>query len=94
MAFKTLKGRRILLNTPHIEKSPIELSPEVQAEIDKVVMKQWTALEVYAVGEDIKGIEPGDKVYVGVTALQSCERIDIDGDVKMLIGDYDVIIVW
>jgi hypothetical protein len=95
MAF-TLRGRQVLLNFPKLDtpKSVIELSPEIQAEIDKELMKKWTSLEVFAVGKDVADIIVGDKVYVTASSLQNAERIEIEGDMKMMIGEYDIRIVW
>lgn len=89
-----LLGRKLLLSFPQIEKSTIELSPEVQAEIDKELMKKWTALEVFAVGDEVTKVNVGDRVYVGTGSLHDAERIEIDGEMKMLVGDYEVMIVW
>lgn len=93
---KTLRGKRIILNFPSIDKPKIiELSPEAQEDLDRAMMKKFTSLEVYAVGADVsEGINIGDKVYVLANALQGAERIDIDGEVRMMISEYDISLVW
>jgi len=92
--FKKLRGRKVLVNMPVIEKSVIELGPEVQAELDKETMKKWTRLEVFAVGDLIEDIAVGDKVYIPTGALGNAERISFQDDVKFLVDDYQINIVW
>ena len=89
-----LLGRKILVNFPQIEKSPIELTPEVQEQIDKEMMKKWTALEVYAIGDEVTKVNVGDKVYIPASSLQGGERLEVDGEMRLMVGDYDVNIVW
>jgi uncharacterized paraquat-inducible protein A len=89
-----LKGKRVLLSRPVIEKSAIEISPEVQESLDRENMKKWTNLEVFAVGELVETIKVGDKVYVPKGALERCDVVDVNNEVKLMISDFDVAIVW
>ena len=89
-----LKGKRVLLSRPVIEKSQIEISPEVQESIDKENMKKWTNLEVFAVGELVENIKVGDRVYVPKGALERCDVVDVNNEVKLMVSDFDVAIVW
>ena len=91
----TIKGKRILLSKPYKEKSGIELTTNQQAEVDAELMKKWTNLEVFAIGEDVTAVKPGDKVYIPTFILQSAEIIDLDGDgIKIMVGEQDVAIIW
>ena len=91
----TIKGKRILLSKPYKEKSGIELTTNQQAEVDAELMKKWTNLEVFAIGEDVTTVKPGDKVYIPTFILQSAEIIDLDGDgIKIMVGEQDVAIIW
>lgn len=89
-----LKGKRVLLSRPFVEKSSIEISPEVQESIDRENMKKWTHLEVFAVGESVETIQAGDKVYVPKSGLERSEIVEVDGEIKLMISDFDVAIVW
>ena len=90
-----IKGKRILLSKPYKEKSGIELTTNQQAEVDAELMKKWTNLEVFAIGEDVTAVKPGDKVYIPTFILQSAEIIDLDGDgIKIMVGEQDVAIIW
>ena len=91
----TIKGKRILLSKPYKEKSGIELTTNQQAEVDAELMKKWTNLEIFAIGEDVTAVKPGDKVYIPTFILQSAEIIDLDGDgIKIMVGEQDVAIIW
>ena len=91
----TIKGKRILLTKPYKEKSGIELTTNQQAEVDAELMKKWTNLEVFAIGEDVTAVKPGDKVYIPTFILQSAEIIDLDSDgIKIMVGEQDVAIIW
>jgi hypothetical protein len=92
--FKMLRGNRILISKPEVKESAIELSEKDKALIEAELRKTWSQLEVYAVGEAVKEIYAGDKVYVRVTALELAEKIEIDGQMKFLIHEQDIAIVW
>jgi hypothetical protein len=53
-----------------------------------------TSLDVYAVGEAVKDIEVGDKVYISPNTIMHADLIDIDGDQKFLIREMDVVLIW
>lgn len=89
-----LRGRKVLINIPEVKKSLIEMTPEVQAELDKEILKKWTTLKVFAVGDLIEDIKVDDSVYITSSGLQSAERVEIDGEVKFLINDYNIDIIW
>ena len=69
--FKKLVGKRVLLNKPVQPESKIQITPEVQAKMDHEMMEKWTALEVFAVGDEVELVKPGDRVFVETYALQS-----------------------
>lgn len=89
-----LLGKRILVSRPEMPKSSIELTPEVQAQIDAVNMKMWTKLVVFEVGTDVERVKKGNQVYVPASRLGSAEPIEIDGQIKMMIGENDIAIIW
>lgn len=89
-----LLGKRILLNIPARKESAIELTPEVQRQLDEEMIKKWTALEVFAVGEDVSIVAPGDKVYISTSYLQDAERIVIDEVTKLMVLEFEIAIIW
>jgi hypothetical protein len=94
--FEELTGRRVLLTKPVRKESSIELSDETKAALDAEAMKDWTALEVYAIGTDVTkpNLVPGKKVYVPTYGLQSSEILEVEGALRMMINEGDVAIIW
>lgn len=94
--FKELTGKRVLLTKPVRKESSIELSDETRAALDAEAMKNWTALEVYAIGTDVTkpNLVPGKKVYVPTYSLQSAEVLEVDGALRLMITEGEVAIIW
>jgi hypothetical protein len=95
-AFKSLRGRTILLDVPQRKKSIVELSAKDEEAIMQEAAKLWNKLTVYAVGDKVEEVKVGDQVYVRTSALnmESVERIEIDGTIKLVLNEGDVIIIW
>ena len=89
-----LRGSRILVTMPEIKKSAIEVTAADEEQMMQEAMQKWQKLDVFAVGAEVKDITPGDKVYIQTYAIQSAERIEIDGDMRMLIPESAVALVW
>ena len=89
-----LLGKRVLLTTPRKKESIIELTPEVERQLEMDMIQEWTNLEVYAVGTDVTTFKPGDKVYVSVSSLSSAERIMIGEDAKLMVNEFEIAIIW
>ena len=89
-----LKGKRVLLSRPVLEKSAIELTPEIQAKLDQENMKKWTHLEVFAIGDAVTDVKVGDMVYLPKTALEQSDILEIDGEVKLMVSDFQIAIIW
>jgi hypothetical protein len=94
--FKELTGKKILLTKPVRKESTIKLSEEAKAALDAEAMKDWTSLEIFAIGTDVtnKNAVAGAKVYVPTYALQSCEILEVDGALRMMITEGDIAIYW
>jgi hypothetical protein len=84
-AFKSLRGRTILLDVPQRKKSSIELSAKDEEAMMQEAAKLWNKLTVYAVGDKVEEVKVGDQVYVRTSALnmEQVERIDIDGEINV-----------
>ena len=95
-AFKSLRGRTILLDVPQRKKSVIELSAKDEEAMMQEAAKLWSRLTVYAVGDKVEEVQTGDVVYVRTSALnmETVERIEVDGEIKLVLNEGDVIIVW
>ena len=95
-AFKKLRGRTILLNVPKRKESAIQLSEKDENMLMQEAAKLWSRLSVFAIGDKVEDVAVGDEVYVRTSSLnmETVERLDIDGEIKLVLTEGDVIIVW
>ena len=91
---KSLRGTRVLLTMPELKKSSVELSVKDEEAIMQEAMKKWLKLEVFAVGNEVTDVNVGDKVYVQTYALESGEKIEIDGNIKLMVAESAISIIW
>jgi co-chaperonin GroES (HSP10) len=90
----TVKGHRVLLNRPRREERLIQLTPEMEEELNMKELANLKRLEVYALGEEVTSVKVGDFVYVNLMYLQSAELVEIEGEEKIMVRDSDIAIVW
>ena len=93
-----LRGNRVLIDKPakkeEANKLDLLLSESDEKDIEKDMMKEWTHLNVAAVGVEVTDVKAGDKVYVKTGALHNAEIIDLDGSIKMMVTIHDIVMVW
>ena len=89
-----LKGKRVLLNKPEIKESQFELSEADKQALEMDMRKTWTRLEIYAVGDEVESVKPGDHVYIGITGLQASEAVELEDGMKLMVAERDIAIVW
>ncbi len=94
--FKSLRGRTILLDIPKKKETGLQLSAKDEDAIMQEAMKMWSKLNVFAVGDKVEEVKEGDKVYIRTNALnlEVVERIDIEGETKLVLNEGDVVIIW
>ena len=94
--FRSLRGRAILLDVHKRKESSIQLSAKDEEAIMADAVKMWNKLTVFAVGDKVEEVSVGDQVYVRTSALnmEVVERIDIYGEVKLVLNEGDVVIIW
>jgi hypothetical protein len=93
-SMKALRGKRVLITVPDLKKTAVELSAKDEEARMMEAMKQWQKLEVFAVGDEIQDINSGDFVYVQTYALETGEKIEVDGKMRILVPDTAIAIVW
>ncbi len=93
-----LRGNRIMLDKPEKKqeegKLDLILTDEMEKQQEQDMMKEWTHLNVYAVGVDVEDVKAGDKVYVRTGALHNAEIIDMEGAIKMMVTVHDIVMIW
>lgn len=87
-------GPRVLLNLPEINKPSLQLSDELEREWMEREFKKFDKLEVFAIGTEVTGVEPGDSVTVNPLFIRNAERVNIDGVERIVIRYPDITIVW
>ncbi len=93
-----LRGNRVLIDKPEKKeeenKLDLILSESDEKDLEKDMMKEWTHLNVCAVGTDVTDVKVGDKVYVRTGALHNAEIIDLEGSIKMMVTVHDIVMIW
>jgi co-chaperonin GroES (HSP10) len=92
MEFKVL-GKRVLIAKPETPESPVLLTDDVKAQMEREMIAKWSKLPVAAVGEECNSVKAGDQVYVG-RALEHAEVILIEEQTYFMINEAQVSIVW
>jgi hypothetical protein len=91
--FKLL-GPRVLLTMPQINKPTLQLSDELERQWMEKEMQKFNKLEVFAIGTEVTGVEVGDSVTVNPLFIRNAERVNIEGEDKVVIRYPDITIVW
>jgi hypothetical protein len=91
--FKVL-GPRIILNLPEINKPSLQLSEQLERDWMEKEFKKLDKLEVFAIGTEVTGVEPGDSVTVNPLFIRNAERVTIEGVERIVIRYPDITIVW
>lgn len=89
-----LMGRRILVNVPKRKESVIELTAKDEEAMMQEAMKLWTKLTIHSIGDTVESVKAGDQVYITTSSLERAEKVDIDGEIKLMVGEGDVAIIW
>jgi hypothetical protein len=72
----------------------IAITASDEAAIEAEAMKLWTRLEIYAVGDTVEKLKAGDKVYITTGSLQNAEKVEIDNEIKLMLSEGDIAIIW
>lgn len=89
-----LRGSRVLLNCPPRKDLGLHLSEEAQKELLIKQLDEMTSLDVFAIGDAVKDVQVGDKVYISPSTIMHAELIDVEGAKKFLIREMDIVLIW
>jgi hypothetical protein len=91
---KALLGKRVLIKKPVIKReSLIEFTPAMEAEYEQDMMKKYSQLEVFAVGNTVTDVKAGDLVYIG-SAIAHAEVLEIEGNLYFMVNEQSISIIW
>jgi hypothetical protein len=92
--FNKVLGNRILLDLPKKEEGKLIVDENTKEALEKEMMQKLNKLTVHAVGDVVTNINVGDEILVDPAALQKAPVIPINGENKLLVSPFDVILVW
>ena len=92
--FKQLKGYRVLLSLPPRDTKGIELSPELEEELNREYASKMDNLEIYAIGDTVDNLQIGERVYVPVEELKRGTFVTINGQHKIMVSSMSIALIW
>ena len=96
MEFKKLLGTRLYLELPEEPKSDLILDEESKAEVMKQKLKTYGRLKVYAVGNGVEHIVPGDEVMIDPSsAARGVVKIPLSENKEVImVSVFDIAHIW
>lgn len=97
MEFKKLLGNRIYLNMPKKEEeTKLIVDDNTKEALKKELLGKMSRLTVYAVGDLVTNIVPGDEVLVDPEALsRKAVIIPLSQEKEvLLVSPFDIVHVW
>jgi hypothetical protein len=92
--YKQLKGVRVLLSLPKRDDKGIILTPELEEQFNREYAQKMDKLEVFAIGDSVQDIQPGDMVYVPVEDLKRGTFVSINDEEKLMVSAMSIALVW
>lgn len=93
--FKKLLGNRVLLKTPALPETKLQLSKEAQENLKEEYLKKLDKLEVYSIGDTVTTVAEGDLVTIPIPSVLNGQKIKIsDTEEVCLVSVFDISIVW
>lgn len=97
--FQKLFGQRVYLEFPEMPKSNILLDPKSKKEIREEYLKTISRLKIYAVGDGVTFLSPGDEVFVDANIFNpdnpKMRLVELsENKTVLLISVFDIIHLW
>jgi hypothetical protein len=92
--FKLLRGNRLLLDLPKKDEGKLIVDENTKEALEKEMMQKLNKLVVYSVGDLVTDIKAGDEILMDPSALGKAPVIPINGENKLLVSPFDVILIW
>jgi hypothetical protein len=91
-----LLGNRVYLNMPKKEESKLIVDENTKDALKKELLNKMSKLTVYAVGDLVTSIKPGDEVLVDPEALaRKATIIPLSEDKEvLLVSPFDIVHIW
>ena len=91
-----LLGNRVYLNMPKKEESKLIVDENTKDALKKELLNKMSKLTVYAVGDLVTSIKPGDEVLVDPETLaRKATIIPLSEDKEvLLVSPFDIVHIW
>jgi len=95
LEFKKLRGNRIYISLPKKEESKLIVDENTKDALNKELLTKMSKLTVYAVGDIVTDILPGDVVLVDPSKLAQGTIIPLsDKRDVLMVSPFDIIHIW
>lgn len=95
MEFKKLRGNRVYLELPKKEESKLVVDENTKEALQKELLRKMSNLKVYAVGDLVTDIIPGDEVLIDPNALSKALIIPLSEEKEvLLVSPFDIVHIW
>jgi hypothetical protein len=89
-----LRGHRVLLTRPAKKDLGLVVSKEMQEELIIEELQNMKSLSVFAVGDEVTDVFPGDLVLVPTSTLMHAEVVKVDDQDRIMVRAMDIAIIW
>ena len=88
-------GKLVLIEKPEVEQAPsgIELLPEAIKAKEEEMIKKFTALNVFAIGDEVIRVKAGDKVLITPKTLSFLDQVELEGKLYFVAQEHQIIAV-
>jgi len=90
------QGKIVILSKPEYKEKikGLQLGAKDLADMDAELIKSYTKLTVYAVGEDVNFCKAGDNVLITPRQLSFSDVVEIDGGAKFVTQESHIIAIY
>lgn len=88
-------GKFVYIELPPKEESKLIVDENTKEALSKELLIKMQKLKIWATGDAANPkLKEGQVVLVNPSALQKAQIVPINGSIKALILDYDIIHIW
>lgn len=90
------QGKIVILSKPEYKEKikGFQLGAKDMADMDAELIKSYTKLNVYAIGEEVNFCKPGDNVLITPRQLSFSDVVEIDGSAKFVTQESHIIAIY
>lgn len=89
-----LREKLVYLNMPALPERKVEISKELEIQLQQEMAKKFDKLTVFAVASTVEDIQVGDEVFVNPSEVQRATLVEIDGLKRIAVPSYAIMHIW